>query len=331
MNLNLAGDRDPSVIIKGWNTVCSSTMQLVGRKSVAVRFLFEKMSSATLNLLLGVVSEYGWDDCPFNEETLSSKRIYPGHTFRVDSKAWTARQVVSEKSLHLLCERVIWEHRKNGGGKGLQRTEKEVAERSAQSAVICSFAAEIQRIIPVTDKDLEEHLVDKWRKADFQVDVELKAVMGLHEDKFSVRDLQFMKDIYEKTVHPTGAMAHNAEQISVQAAELESSTFELLMRQIKYDSECFTVYLQKLSSYHRALYFRKLEWGQEQHRTSFKVARSFLDRNTALVQMDSPQATELYHEFGREIRKNHNLDEDHLVRREGGSHDDRHLLWSGVG
>ena len=312
LSLQSAGDQDAGLIIKGWNSVCSGNAQLIGRKALAVRNMLERMSRATLQLLLSLASEVGWEDCPLNEEALSSKRIYPGHTFRVDgAKTLTARQTVSQKSLHLMVERTVWEHQNR---QRVVRTEKEMADRAAQAAVVVALAQEARAAAAVSEEDVEEHLRSKWRQADFQVDVELKAIMCAHDDKFKVRDVHFLKDMFEKAHHPTAAMAYSADQIQVQASELEGATFDLAMRQMKYDADCFGVFLQKLSSFHRATYFKKLEWDQEQHRASQVAARAFLDRNTLLVQMDVADVGQAYKDFRTTIKKQHNMADEDLVR-----------------
>ena len=315
LSLQNAGDKDSSSIIKTWNQTASANAQLIGRKALAVKNVLDRMGMGTLDVLLGAVSEFGWEDCPFNEETLSSKRIYPGHTFRVDgSKSWTARQTVSAKSLHLMMERTVWDHKHR---TRVQRSEKEMADRAVQAAVVVALAQEARAAAPLTEEDIEKHLLSKWRQADCHVEVELRSVMALHEEKFNVRDLHFLKDMWEKIHHPTGAMAHSAEQIVVQAAELEGATFELTMKQIKYDAECFAVYLQKVSSFHKATYFKKLEWDQEQHRASEQAAQVFLERNTLWVQMDSGEVPQAYKDFCQKIRKQHDLLEEDLVRGQG--------------
>ena len=312
--LHGTGDRDFTTIIKGWNGVCSSNMALTGRKALAVRNLMEKMSRPTLELLTNLVSEYGWEDMPFTEDTLSSKRIWPGHTFRVDgSKVWTARQCVSAKSLHLMVERAVWEHKQHGPGP---RTEKEMAERAMQAAVVVALAQEARATTPVTEEEVEEHLLSRWRTGDFQVDVELRSVMALHEEKFTVRDLHFLKDMFEKSHHhhPTGAMAHTAEQIQVQVGELEGATFQLTMRQVQYDADAFGVFLQKMSSFHRATYSKKLEWDQQQHRASLEAAKAFLERNTRITDVSQGQLVDTYRAFRATIKKLHNLADEDLVR-----------------
>ena len=175
------------------------------------------------------------------------------------------------------------------------------------------MAQESRAAAPVTEEDLEEHLVSKWRRADVQVDIELGSVMALHKESFQVGDVEFLKDMFEKGHHPTGAMARTAEQIQVHVAELEGATFDLTMKQLEYDADSFGVYLQKVSSFKRATYFRKLEWDQEQHRSSFQVARAFLERHTLMVQTDTGDVSSTYKDFRATIKKQHNLADEDLV------------------
>jgi hypothetical protein len=75
--------------------------------------------------------------------------------------------------------------------------------------------------------------------------------------------------------------------------------------------------LQKVSSFHKATYFKKLEWDQEQHRASEQAAHAFLERNALWVQMDSGEVTQAYKDFCQKIKKQHNLVEEDLFRGQG--------------
>ena len=84
---------DPSVIVRKWNAMASTTQQLRGNKAMAVKTVIERMPSSVLSLLLQHVGSCGdYESSALSDGILSTKRIYPGFLFRSTiTKDWNLR------------------------------------------------------------------------------------------------------------------------------------------------------------------------------------------------------------------------------------------------
>jgi hypothetical protein len=86
------GEKDAAVVIKQWNTMSAKSGQLGGGKVASVRNLLEACPPAALNMIIQHVHRHGWDNCAFSDDSLGSKKIWPGWQFRcTTSKTWTNR------------------------------------------------------------------------------------------------------------------------------------------------------------------------------------------------------------------------------------------------
>ena len=56
--------------------------------------------------ILEHVGNVSWDDSCWNEDTLSSKKIYPGFQFQAKSKQWLPRLKTSDASMGLMVSRM---------------------------------------------------------------------------------------------------------------------------------------------------------------------------------------------------------------------------------
>lgn len=195
-----AGEKDPGSVVRMWNSQCPVSQQIVGRKAMALKSLMEQMPEECLVLLTTTVSELGWEESPWTDDALASKRIVPGYTFRVaDSKVLSARQTVSKQFAVLMVDRVgRGSARKNIRGN---MTEKQVAERAQYAAVIHNVLAEVKKIAPISQKDLDE-LLRSWLGGDVGVDMELRSAVVAHDENFHPKDLPSLRDLLEKYVGP---------------------------------------------------------------------------------------------------------------------------------
>ncbi len=54
------------------------------------------------------VSECGWDQCVFTDESLANKKILPGFVFKcLTAKKWNDRCRVTAQSIHLMAKQAI--------------------------------------------------------------------------------------------------------------------------------------------------------------------------------------------------------------------------------
>ena len=94
-------------VVHMWTSQRAAAQQIVGRKAMAPKSMMEKLPEGAMPALTAVVSELGWEDSPWTDGVLASKRNHPGYVLRAaESKRWSARQTVSPSSLVLMVERL---------------------------------------------------------------------------------------------------------------------------------------------------------------------------------------------------------------------------------
>ena len=109
--LRLAGDRDAGAIIKSWNTESSKHHQIVGAKAQALKNVLGQMPANTFTtIVLPAVSELGWENCPWCDDTFSNKRIFPGAGPRASDAGWKKRLTAKEMSMGLMFKCQIDKH-----------------------------------------------------------------------------------------------------------------------------------------------------------------------------------------------------------------------------
>lgn len=310
-----AGERDTAIIIRMWNAQCSQTLQIVGRKAMALKNLMELMPEEGLVLVTEMVSATGWEEGCWTEDALASKRIFPGHVFRVvESKAWTARQTVTKASCVLMLERVKRELRKQIlRGKIL---EKQIAERAQMAAVVTHIVAEFKKSAPVLPEDVDQWM-DLFAEGDPSLDMEVRSAVMRHDDKFMPTNLPSLQAILDKHAGRNigGNQIHQvSEKVKVQATELEESTFQLLLKQAEYDKEAFKCYLSRVSSVERAAYHKKLEWQVQCHQTSQAAAEAWWAKNITLLNAETPGVVNAFRDLVVELSKRHSVPAERVVQ-----------------
>ena len=104
--------------------------------------------TAVRNDILEHVGAVGWDSSAWTEESLASRKLYPGHTFSSKGKGWAARLKTTEQSMLCMVKRVHSTHSDKGGRLDTAGMEA-LAERAA---LLLSSVSEMTSAIPVSQK-----------------------------------------------------------------------------------------------------------------------------------------------------------------------------------
>ena len=322
-----AGEKDTGNVVRMWNSQCPVSQQIVGRKAMALKSLMEQMPEDALTLLVTMVSEMGWEESPWTEDALASKRILPGYVFRVaDSKAWSARQTVSRQSVVLMVERMRQDvAKKNLRGK---LTEKQVSERAQSAAVIYNVLNEVKTLVSMPLSDLDKWLGD-WLEGDAGLDMELRSVIMQRDEKFHPRDMPSLRDLFEQ--HGGRALGGNqvqqcSEKVRVQATELEETMFALVQKQVAYDKDAFLCHLSRLSNVEKAIYHKKMEWKVQAHRQSQQAVEHWWERNVTLINAMHPEPYLGFKMVAMELSKRHSVPADRVVPPARNIHEERQWL-----
>ena len=74
--------KDWSSVIQEWNTSTTSHFALTGGKAASVKLILEKMPEECKQFVFDIVSKFTWQKAPWSDDSLSSKKLYPGHIYR---------------------------------------------------------------------------------------------------------------------------------------------------------------------------------------------------------------------------------------------------------
>jgi hypothetical protein len=173
------GDHDVNTILRVWNSETSSGNQIHGAKGAALRLILTmpQESRTELTHYIGAVS---WDKCPWTEEALASKKLYPGSGAKIaaGNKAWQDRLKVSPASLLLMVRHIHANHSNihanHSSCRSGKKTRTEVEEVAAMAAAVQNLKTEIQQAMPVPDEVIEELWLSKFASADPKVTTEVR-------------------------------------------------------------------------------------------------------------------------------------------------------------
>ena len=247
-----AGDRDVGAILRQWNRDNVKAANVVGAKAQAVKSVLEVASPETKNILVAHVSEFGWEHAMLNEDGLASKKLFPGNHFRtVGSKTWSARQVVTKESSHIMFRGVLERFKKLPDllRKKMSKQQLEVYVETA--SVLVAFAAEaVAAGLP--DAVVQAEFVEKWVSGDPRISMDMSSAMLEKTDAFSIRDVPCIKELLDRAAGIGSAadvditMQENA--FKKQSAYLQQSEYKLLIQHVEYDCKLWRVYESKVGS-----------------------------------------------------------------------------------
>eukprot|EP00959_Pyramimonas_sp_CCMP1952_P454731 9470390-Pyramimonas_sp.AAC.1 len=240
-----------------WNAMTTKQHQLVGKRAVALKLLFEVAPRAGLESILEHVGSMGWGSCVWTEDVLASKKNYPNHQFASKSKKWTARVKTSEESFLLMVERAQNSYEMSNPNLRWKLTPAN-AEALAERASAClAMAAELQLQVPIPEQKIKDAFIEQWRMGSEHVDFELQAALMDKSDTFDVAmHMPTLKKLVDEHVFSTPvSLATDAQQA------LDSDQFHLLIKQLEYDTTCYENWMKKCSGVVCARYHREQETG----------------------------------------------------------------------
>lgn len=231
--------------------------QLVGKRAVAIKLLFDVAPRAGLDSILDHVGSMGWDSCVWTEDTLASKKIYPNHQFASKSKKWTSRVKTSEESFLLMIDRAQNVHEMSNPNLKFKLTPVNAEALAERAAACLAMARELQLQVPIQEQKILDAFVEPWRKGSDSVDFELQAVLLDKADTFDVAmHMPTLKKLVDDHVFSTPVSLTTDAQKA-----LDSDTFHLMLKQLDYDTTCYENWMKKCSGVVCARYHREQETG----------------------------------------------------------------------
>ena len=117
-----------------------------------------------LELIHSIVSEFSFEGCPFSDDSLSSKKLYPGAAFTSrlgKNSPWRPRLVVTSHSFELFIQMIRQQHKSSvHKGKLPKATMEEKAEICAAASAL---GLEVLRTVPNAQEDVDGWEPQLWQ------------------------------------------------------------------------------------------------------------------------------------------------------------------------
>ena len=142
-------------ILKAWNQKVPGSYRVAGNKAVALKNLLELMPAPALATMATAISEVGWENVVWSEDSLASKRLYAPAVFKNKACPTSRRGTVTAESTTLwarttanLCQ-TLW------GKKG--KMDKTSLENLAEMSAWVHSLVPMKGMLPPT-----EHSTSSW-------------------------------------------------------------------------------------------------------------------------------------------------------------------------
>ena len=230
------------------------------------------------------VSEYGWDQCTWSDEGLSTKRLYAGHQFPSKTKTWLPRLKTTEKSMMLAVERLHCMHKRSPVWMRKKADSNRIDQVSERAAAIIALEEELERKLPIDKSILKAAWSGAWAEGSDQVDTEIQSLLLEKMDNLdiSMHVLTFKKLIDD---HLQKAPVRGAGQLQAEsmAGQLDVDRFDLFMKQLKYDELVFSNWKKKCSNAVMARETARKEFMIKRRGTCEKAAAAYIESFVRLV------------------------------------------------
>ena len=291
-NLYKHGLNDFTIFIRKWNGMSGTADRIVGRKSMAIKLLYETASCDARELLLKGIGKHGWDSCPWSEDTLASKKLYPKFQFPAKTKKWVNWLKTDDQSMQLVINHVQMAHDKK---PEYMRKKLEVAELDhlcERAAFVIGLLKWVPTMVPIKPEKLTSDFVSVWAKgADQHLDVELKvALIDKHEDYDPLVKIAVFKTLIDEQMI-TSRAAVGEPSLSKKMA-LDVDEFQLLMKHCNYDVQLHTVWIQKCYNVMGGREHAKQEWKLRLRTNLIDAATLWMENNCLLLVWDPKEPEE---------------------------------------
>ena len=276
--LQAKGLLDPSVYIRKWNQMSAKGHQITGKKAMCTKLLMESAPKQTLDRILDHVGDFGWETSCWTEETLASKKLYPGYQFPYGrSKKWQPRVRTTEDSTDLAVRRAhaTFAQLPTYMRKSFDPTE--IDGLSERAACVSAFAKELLLVIPIKENLVKTQFVESWASGNDHIDVEIRNAIDSKAEAFDVAELPFLKRLVNS--HITSAPI---DITSGAKDALVVDDFNLLMKKLHYDVQVFEVWQQKCVGVHAAIHHKKLEHAMTARHKTRQAANALFEAHCKL-------------------------------------------------
>ena len=227
------GDTDTGAVIRMWNQGATKASQILGSKAQAIKNVMELLPKQTKPILFGFIMEVGMENCPYTEDLLSNKKIFPGHTPRLPIKVWSTRLTITQDSFHLFIIYVNTEFRNAPQYMKVKMSKPRGEELSQKAALVLALAAETQTYVPILDDTLQIEFINKWSAGDHKVTSEIELAWQERAETLQPHDIPTLRQLI--AAHTSTAPTAVPAKMDIERETLEKSEFDHDMKKMQYD------------------------------------------------------------------------------------------------
>eukprot|EP00913_Durusdinium_trenchii_P006544 g6147.t1 len=231
---------------------------------MSVTNLFQ-LPEKCLDIILDTVSIYGWEGCPFSDESLQSKKLLPSFNHKSartpKGSPWQTRLRNTPESCLLTFQMVAsrWSGLKNmERRKPLSRTQLE--EKCAVCALACAVVDELAVQIPNVEAVLQEKFLKRLQGGDAVLEMDLLGAVEAKEELWVPRENACVMGLLNELSVDKKDPSLAATDLDGAKLVLDTSAMRLVIQELEYDEQCLDAYLSKLDSYTIRLTRQKQEW-----------------------------------------------------------------------
>ncbi|CAL1139722.1 unnamed protein product [Cladocopium goreaui] len=325
LNLSSWTKSDPISMIRAWNEEASRDDRLVSTKKTSVTSVLDLPVTAR-EILLAIVSEFGFEGSPFSDDCLSSKRYLPGYSFKGRNtprgSPWIERGKVTKKSCVLMFNMIWSQHKKTP--KNLNKSQLE--EKAEVCALACALVQEVILQVPNTEKELENRFLTKLAEGESVMDMELQSALMSKDEKYSARDCPsiaaILNDLCDKS-SPNTSSVELLTAVQMGEQRVMSQAFELLLSELDFDVKSWRVHLRKIKEWDLRVWHQRDLWQIERHNSAKSAAQDILKKKVNLLswpeKISAGSAVELVQALQQDVKAwAHQLKCNHVVGKEAG-------------
>ncbi|CAE7444301.1 unnamed protein product [Symbiodinium sp. CCMP2592] len=253
--------------------------RLTGAKFMCVRNILD-LDSGIRAHIIAAVNKHGWKGCPYNDDSLSSKKLLPGHAFKSakvnKQSSWIKYGKVTAESAGYVFQFTNAVH-EDTPLKIRQKASKAILEqRSEHCALAVALRDEVAAQIPNVEDFVNKRWLGRLAKGDVGLEVELGTAVGL-------------KQLLDEFTGSKPSESKSAASFNLDHAQqaVDEKTFALLMQEMEFDMQAFAVYLANSQSHASAVEHQKNMWGKKLLDESRAAADAYLDHHVTAFVWDS--------------------------------------------
>lgn len=245
------------------------------------------MLQAVLDEVVEHVGYWGWDSAAWTDDSLASKKVYPGYQFPAKVKSWLPRVKVCAESMELFVRRVHDSHAQLP--EYMRKFKKDQAamdQLAERAAFIWNVGQEFLQQVPVKPGDLQTGFYDLWAFGSSSVDTDAQAALMDKSASFDVtKSMSSLRALMEAHLFTSPVPQSLADKDS-----LDVDAWELQEKQLCYDLNVFETYKKKCAAAETAREAAKQEWRLRRREKCEQATTQFVDTCCKLVVWDGKKA-----------------------------------------